>query len=63
MSPAPGHPLDSIVLGGINTVRDRLLEMQAQGRKIYRLESGDPSFSIPDHVSEAIAYRRLDRQL
>jgi len=50
----PGHPLDSIVLGGINTVRDRLLEMQAQGRTIYRLESGDPSFSIPDHVSEAI---------
>jgi aspartate/methionine/tyrosine aminotransferase len=54
MAHAPGHPLDSIVIGGINTVRDRLLEMQAQGRKIYRLESGDPSFSIPDHVSEAI---------
>ena len=51
---SPIHPLDSIVLGGINTVRDRLLDLQAQGRKIYRLESGDPSFSIPDHVSEAI---------
>jgi phosphohistidine phosphatase SixA len=48
------HPLDSIVLGGIVTVRDRLLELQAQGRTIYRLESGNPSFSIPDHVSEAI---------
>jgi phosphohistidine phosphatase SixA len=24
-----GHPLDSIVLGGINTVRDRLLDLQA----------------------------------
>jgi aspartate aminotransferase len=28
-------------------VRDRLLEQQAQGRKILRLESGDPSFNIP----------------
>jgi aspartate/methionine/tyrosine aminotransferase len=54
MSRPSAHPLDSIVLGGINTVRDRLLEMQAQGRTIYRLESGDPSFSIPEHVSEAI---------
>jgi aspartate aminotransferase len=48
------HVVDSIVLGGIVTVRDRLLEQQARGRKVYRLESGDPSFSIPDHVREAI---------
>ena len=48
------HPLDAIVLGGIVTVRDRLLDLQAQGRKIYRLESGDPSFSIPEHVRAAI---------
>ncbi len=48
------HIVDSIALGGIVTVRDRLLEQQAHGRKVYRLESGDPSFSIPDHVREAI---------
>jgi aspartate/methionine/tyrosine aminotransferase len=54
MARTSAHPLDSIVLGGINTVRDRLLELQAQGRTIFRLESGDPSFAIPDHVSEAI---------
>jgi aspartate/methionine/tyrosine aminotransferase len=53
-APLSGHPLDSIVLGGINTVRDRLLDLQSRGRTIYRLESGDPSFSIPDHVREAI---------
>ncbi len=48
------HPVDSIALGGIVTVRDRLLKLQADGRQIYRLESGDPSFSIPDHVRDAI---------
>lgn len=54
MTRASAHPLDAIVLGGIVTVRDRLLDLQAQGRTIYRLESGDPSFAIPEHVSEAI---------
>jgi aspartate/methionine/tyrosine aminotransferase len=49
-----GHIVDSIPLGGIVTVRDRLLARQAAGHKVYRLESGDPSFSIPDHVRRAI---------
>ena len=35
------------------TVRDRLIEQQSHGRKIYRLESGDPSFSVPPHIIEA----------
>jgi hypothetical protein len=43
----PQHVLDRITLGGIVSVRDRLLVVQAKGRKVYRLESGDPSFSIP----------------
>src|SRR5512144_2618250 len=49
-----GHVVDSIPLGGIVTVRDRLLEQQARGHKVYRLESGDPSFSIPENVRDAI---------
>jgi aspartate aminotransferase len=53
------HIVDSIALGGIATVRDRLMEQQNLGKKIYRLESGDPSFSIPDHVRDAIK-RALD---
>jgi len=53
------HVVDSIALGGIVTVRDRLLELQARGRKVYRLESGDPSFPLPDNVREAIK-RALD---
>ncbi|MBI5543142.1 MAG: aminotransferase class I/II-fold pyridoxal phosphate-dependent enzyme [Deltaproteobacteria bacterium] len=48
------HLLYRIPLGGIVSVRDRLLELQAKGRKVYRLESGDPSFSIPDHVRLAM---------
>lgn len=46
--------VDTIALGGIVTVRDRLLAMQAEGKPVMRLESGDPSFEIPPHVREAI---------
>lgn len=48
------HLVDSISFGAIVQVRDRLLEQQAKGRKVLRLESGDPSFSIPEHVREAM---------
>jgi aspartate aminotransferase len=48
------HPVDLISFGAIVAVRDRLLEQQAHGRTIYRLESGDPSFDVPSHVEEAI---------
>ncbi len=46
--------VDQVSLGAIVQVRDRLLEQQAKGRKVLRLESGDPSFDIPTHVREAI---------
>ncbi|MFN7144400.1 MAG: pyridoxal phosphate-dependent aminotransferase, partial [Myxococcota bacterium] len=48
------HVLDTISFGAIVTVRDRLLAQQAAGRRIYRLESGDPSFDVPPHVRDAI---------
>ena len=46
--------IDQISLGAIVQVRDRLLEQQARGRKVLRLESGDPSFDIPIHVRLAM---------
>jgi aspartate aminotransferase len=52
---AQQHVVDSIPLGGIVTVRDRLIEEQLAGKKVYRLESGDPSFDLPPHIAEAIA--------
>lgn len=48
------HVVDSVSFGAIVAVRDRLLAQQAAGRRIYRLESGDPSFDTPPHVAEAI---------
>jgi aspartate aminotransferase len=48
------HIVDSVSLGAIVQVRDRLLDQQAHGRKVLRLESGDPSFDIPPHVREAM---------
>jgi aspartate aminotransferase len=46
--------VDQVSLGAIVQVRDRLLEQQARGRKVLRLESGDPSFDIPAHAREAM---------
>jgi aspartate aminotransferase len=46
--------VDQVSLGAIVQVRDRLLEQQARGRKVLRLESGDPSFDIPINVREAM---------
>jgi aspartate aminotransferase len=48
------HILDQVSFGAIVQVRDRLLSQQAEGKKVLRLESGDPSFDIPTHVREAI---------
>src|SRR5574341_1531990 len=48
------HIVDQVSLGAIVQVRDRLLEQQAKGRKVLRLESGDPSFDIPVHAREAM---------
>jgi aspartate aminotransferase len=48
------HPLDEISLGLIVQIRERLLKAQAAGTKVYRLESGDPNFSVPQHVLDAI---------
>jgi aspartate aminotransferase len=51
----PAHPLDQMVLGKIVQVRERLFLAESQGLPVYRLESGDPSFSPPPHVVEALA--------
>jgi aspartate aminotransferase len=48
------HIVDQVSLGAIVQVRDRLLEQQAHGRKVLRLESGDPSFDIPVLAREAM---------
>ena len=48
------HIVDQVSLGAIVQVRDRLLDQQARGRKVLRLESGDPSFDIPLHAREAM---------
>ncbi len=48
------HIVDQVSLGAIVQVRDRLLDQQAHGRKVLRLESGDPSFDIPALAREAM---------
>lgn len=48
------HIVDSLSLGKIVQIRERLFRTAAAGKPVYRLESGDPSFEPPAHVIEAI---------
>lgn len=50
----PAHPLDQISLGKIVQIREGLLEAARKGTRVYRFESGDPSFSIPPQALAAL---------
>jgi aspartate aminotransferase len=50
----PSHPLDQISLGKIVQIREQLIKAQAEGKRVYRLESGDPSFAVAPHVLAAV---------
>lgn len=49
------HPLDLLSLGKIVQIRERLLVAQAAGTRVFRFESGDPSFAPPQSALDAIA--------
>jgi aspartate aminotransferase len=49
-----GHLLDQLSLGKIVQIRERLLKAQASGVPVFRLESGDPNFSLAPHVLDAL---------
>ncbi len=51
----PTHYLDAISLGKIVLIREQLLRAQATGMRVFRFESGDPSFSVAPPVLDAIA--------
>jgi aspartate aminotransferase len=48
------HLLDSLSLGKIVQIRERILKAQANGKKVFRFESGDPNFSLAPHVIAAL---------
>ena len=52
--PATPHPLDLLSLGKIVQIRERLLAAQAAGARVFRFESGDPSFTPAPHVIAAL---------
>ena len=49
------HPLDFVSLGKIVQIREQLMQAQAAGKRVYRFESGDPSFTPAPHVIDAVA--------
>lgn len=54
--------LDAISLGKIVVIREQLLSAQRDGKKIYRFESGDPSFDIPLNVKDAMNKALLENK-
>src|SRR5436853_4206959 len=56
---AATHPLDQLSLGKIVQIRERLLAAQATGKRVYRFESGDPSFAPPAHAIDALTQAAL----
>ncbi len=48
------NKLDRVSFGKIVQIRERLLKTQATGKKVYRFESGDPSFSVSEQVIQGI---------
>lgn len=46
--------LDNISLGKIVVIREKLMQAQKDGQKIYRFESGDPSFDVHPNVKSAV---------
>lgn len=50
----PVHYLDAISLGKIVQIREQLLKAQASGMRVFRFESGDPSFSVATPVLDAV---------
>lgn len=48
------HLLDSLSLGKIVQIHERILKAQANGKKVFRFESGDPNFSLAPHVTSAL---------
>src|SRR5512143_2993920 len=49
------HVLDKVTLGALVLVRDKMMALQASGRKVYRLEVGDTSFNTPANIRQAIS--------
>ncbi len=56
------HVLDLISLGKIVRIRERLLDAQAAGTRVFRFESGDPSFAVAPHVLAAMSDAALRGQ-
>lgn len=48
------HIIDTLTLGALVLVRDKMMAQQAAGRKVYRLEVGDTNFDVPAHIQQAI---------
>jgi aspartate aminotransferase len=48
------HVYDSVTLSRIVEIRDALIDKQNRGEKVYRMESGTPSYPIFPEVAEAM---------
>lgn len=49
-----GNFFDYVSLGKIVTIREALMKSASEGKKVFRLESGDPSFDIHPKIETAL---------
>ena len=54
--------LDNISLGKIVVIREKLITAQRAGQKIFRFESGDPSFDVHPLVKDAVSSALKDNK-
>jgi aspartate aminotransferase len=46
--------LNDVGFSDIVKIRNRVLQLRAQGKTVYQFEGGEPFFNTPDHIKEAM---------
>jgi aspartate aminotransferase len=54
--------LDRVGFSDIVKIRNRIMELRAQGAAVYQFEGGEPYLNTPDHIKEAITRALRDNK-
>nr|MBJ6938380.1 hypothetical protein [Vibrio cholerae] len=48
------HRLDEVGFSDIVKIRNRIMELRAQGARVFQFEGGEPFLNTPEHIKEAM---------
>jgi aspartate/methionine/tyrosine aminotransferase len=54
--------LDQVGFSDIVQIRNKVMELRAQGRAVYQFEGGEPFFPTPEHIKQAMAEALRDNK-